>query len=81
MSAAALAPMAPPRRCYTVPRVSIHALGQMDDQALADMAAHGENGRVRVAALLVLIGRQTAVPEHAPWDMTDATPHDHRRTA
>jgi hypothetical protein len=57
---ATLATMSPPRRAGLAPRVSIHALGEMDDQSLSDLAAYGENDRVRVAALLVLIGRQTA---------------------
>lgn len=55
---AALAPMTV--HAGRAPRVSIHVLGEMDDQSLLDMASHGETDRVRVAALLVLIGRQTA---------------------
>ncbi len=54
------APMSPPLRSGLTHRVSIAALGEMDDQSLSDLVAYGENPRVRMAALLVLIGRQTA---------------------
>lgn len=71
---AALATMSPPRRVGLAPRVSIHALGEMDDQSLLDLASYGENGRVRVSALLVLIGRQTAADA-----LRATTPKDGRR--
>lgn len=62
------------------PHWSAHALGQMTDADLVALADHGDCNTVRVAARLVLIGRATAVPQHAPW-AGDAAPHDQRRNA
>lgn len=72
--------MIAPSQCPRGPHWSAHALGQMTDADLVALADHGDCNTVRVAAQLVLIGRATAVPQHAPW-AGDAADNCDRRTA
>lgn len=58
----------PPRPCTHARRDAIaaacDALGAMSNDDLRDLTHHDESIRVRLAAALVLAGRETAVPTH-----------------
>lgn len=53
----------------------LDALADMTGDDLQAMARHGETGAVRVAAALVLFGRETAVPPHPPCPTTRGHAH------